>query len=155
MANYAKCPQFPKPKKGSNNTNSKNTYSNVINSIVRPNVSYASATKNKLSNNSHIPQQMATGNSGNSFGSIQPQANQVKIPSITTQIQSNNPNFNIINQTIQGIIQALSALTVQINNMSLAAPRKFNNNNNKNKTKEERKQQMYALVEAIFEHCDD
>ncbi|GFW65670.1 hypothetical protein TNCV_3845551 [Trichonephila clavipes] len=49
MANYAKCPQFPKPKKGSNNTNSKNTYSNVINSIVRPNVSYASAAKSKLS----------------------------------------------------------------------------------------------------------
>ncbi|GFX08954.1 hypothetical protein TNCV_4165331 [Trichonephila clavipes] len=82
---------------------------------------------------------MATGNSGNSFGSIQTQANQVKIPQITTQSHSNNPNFNIINQTIQGIIQALSALTVQINNMSLAAPRKFNNNNNKNKTKEEKK----------------
>ncbi|GFX66173.1 hypothetical protein TNCV_738341 [Trichonephila clavipes] len=100
---------------------------------------------------------MATGNSGISFGSIQSQANQVKIPPITTQSQTNNPNFNIINQTIQGIIQALSALTVQINNMSLVAPlpRKFNTNNNKNKTKEERKQQMYALVEAIFEHCDD
>ncbi|GFT96330.1 hypothetical protein TNCV_2081851 [Trichonephila clavipes] len=122
MANYAKCPQFPKPKKGSSNTNSKNTYSNVINSIVRPNVSYASVTKNKPSNNSHIPQQRAKGNSGNSFGSIQPQANQVKIPPITTQSQTNNPNFNIINQTIQGIIQALSALTVQINNMSLVAP---------------------------------
>ncbi|GFT14536.1 hypothetical protein TNCV_4433501, partial [Trichonephila clavipes] len=76
MANYAKCPQFPKPKKGANNSNSKNTYSNVVNSIVRPNVSYANATKNKTTINSHTPQQMATGNSGNSIGSLQSQANQ-------------------------------------------------------------------------------
>ncbi|GFY56215.1 hypothetical protein TNIN_51311 [Trichonephila inaurata madagascariensis] len=34
MANYAKCPLYPKPKKGSTNNN----YTNVINSIVRPNV---------------------------------------------------------------------------------------------------------------------
>ncbi|GFY34570.1 hypothetical protein TNCV_3095521 [Trichonephila clavipes] len=75
-------------------------------------------------------------------------------PSPITQNQSNNPNVNLINQSIQGIIQALTALTVQINNMNFATPsRQFNNS--KNKSKEARKQQMYALVEAIFENCDD
>ncbi|GFX37780.1 nucleic-acid-binding protein from transposon X-element [Trichonephila clavipes] len=152
--NYAKYPQFPKPKKGANNSNFKNTYSNVVNSIVRPNVSYANATKNKTTINSHSPQQMATGNSGNSIGSLQSQANQVRIPPPLTQNQSNNPNINLMNQSIQGIIQALTSLTVQINNMSFAtSSRQFNNR--KNKSKEARKQQMYALVEVIFEHCDD
>ncbi|GFU73174.1 hypothetical protein TNCV_4117951 [Trichonephila clavipes] len=103
-------------------TNTKNTYSNVVNSIVRPNVSYASVTKNKTTNHSHIPQQMATDNSENSFVSLQPQANQVKIPPTITQSQSNNPNLNLINRTIQGIIQALSALTVQIKNMNFVDP---------------------------------
>ncbi|GFT42787.1 hypothetical protein TNCV_2508301 [Trichonephila clavipes] len=94
------------------------------------------------------------GNSGNSIGSLQSQTNQVRVPPPITQNQSNNPNVNLINQSIQGIIQALTALPVQINNMNFATPsRQFNNN--KNKSKKARKQQMYALVEAIFEHCDD
>ncbi|GFT35145.1 hypothetical protein TNCV_352781 [Trichonephila clavipes] len=50
MANYAKCPLYPKPGNGSN-TNSKNDYSSLVNSIIRPNVYYAQATNNITSNN--------------------------------------------------------------------------------------------------------
>ncbi|GFT20367.1 uncharacterized protein TNCV_4963941 [Trichonephila clavipes] len=141
MATYAKCPQFPKPKKETNNSAFKNTYTNVVNSIVRPNVSYANSTQNKTNFNSHTPQQMVAGNSGNSVRSLQSQANRVSIPPPITQNQSNNPNLNIINQYIQGIIQALTALTVQINNMNFAAP-SHQFKNSKNKSKEARKQQI-------------
>ncbi|GFV67780.1 hypothetical protein TNCV_783801 [Trichonephila clavipes] len=38
MANYSKCPLFPKPRKGKQ---IKNNYTTVVDSIVRPNTSYA------------------------------------------------------------------------------------------------------------------
>ncbi|GFX57714.1 putative RNA-directed DNA polymerase from transposon X-element [Trichonephila clavipes] len=63
----------------------------------------------------------------------------------TTQNQSNNPNVNLINQSIQGITQALTALTVQINNMNFVTPSR-QINNRKNKSKEARKQQMYITM---------
>ncbi|GFX91421.1 hypothetical protein TNCV_3545041 [Trichonephila clavipes] len=56
MANYKGCPSFPKPPKGAA-LNNRNSYTNIYNSIVRPNVSYAQAANgaNNLRNN----QQMA------------------------------------------------------------------------------------------------
>ncbi|GFS85354.1 nucleic-acid-binding protein from transposon X-element [Trichonephila clavipes] len=54
MANYAKCPLYPKQKKITP-TNTKNDYTSVVNSLVRPNVSYAQATNNSTSNSN--PQQ--------------------------------------------------------------------------------------------------
>ncbi|GFT28705.1 hypothetical protein TNCV_4832611 [Trichonephila clavipes] len=56
MANYKGCPSFPKPPKGAA-LNNRNSYTNIYNSIVRPNVSYAQAANgaNHLRNN----QQMA------------------------------------------------------------------------------------------------
>ncbi|GFX44768.1 nucleic-acid-binding protein from transposon X-element [Trichonephila clavipes] len=41
MANYSKCPLFPKPRKGKQ---IKNNYTTVVDSIVRPNTSYAQVT---------------------------------------------------------------------------------------------------------------
>ncbi|GFS85343.1 PRE_C2HC domain-containing protein [Trichonephila clavipes] len=41
MANYFKCPLYPKPRKS---TSTKNNYTSVVESIVRPNLSYAQAT---------------------------------------------------------------------------------------------------------------
>ncbi|GFX28888.1 putative RNA-directed DNA polymerase from transposon X-element [Trichonephila clavipes] len=54
MANYSKCPLFPKPRKG---TALKTNYTNTVNSIVRPNTSYAQITKNSL--HSANPQHMS------------------------------------------------------------------------------------------------
>ncbi|GFT84405.1 nucleic-acid-binding protein from transposon X-element [Trichonephila clavipes] len=116
MANYAKCPLYPKPKKGAPTKN--NNYTSVINSIVRPNLSYANATK--TTTNSNRNQQMATRISGSSVPP-QVQTNQVNVqpPQITPiQVTNDNPNVNLIAQTLQSVIQALTTLTVQINNMN-------------------------------------
>ncbi|GFT59829.1 nucleic-acid-binding protein from transposon X-element [Trichonephila clavipes] len=42
MANWRGCPCFPKPPKGTA-LNNRNSYTNIYNSIIRPNVSYAQA----------------------------------------------------------------------------------------------------------------
>ncbi|GFW43974.1 uncharacterized protein TNCV_2554151 [Trichonephila clavipes] len=51
MANWHGCPCFPKPPKGAAKTN-RNTYTNLYNSFVRPNFSYAQVTNNTPRNNS-------------------------------------------------------------------------------------------------------
>ncbi|GFU21122.1 nucleic-acid-binding protein from transposon X-element [Trichonephila clavipes] len=56
MANYSKCPLFPKPRKG---TTTRNNYSSVVDSIVRPNTTYAQVTNNKKPDQHKITQQMA------------------------------------------------------------------------------------------------
>ncbi|GFV00826.1 nucleic-acid-binding protein from transposon X-element [Trichonephila clavipes] len=154
MANYAKCPLYPKPKKGAPTKNN-NNYTSVINSIVRPNVSYASATK--ATTNTNRNQQMATRTGGSSSVPPQVQTNQVKAqtPQITPiQINNENPIVNLISQTLQSVIQALTTLTAQISNMNFAPP-SVHNKPSKNKTNEAKKQEMYALVDAIFKHYDD
>ncbi|GFY74148.1 hypothetical protein TNIN_60591 [Trichonephila inaurata madagascariensis] len=110
--NYVRPPIMLKPKKGSTNNN----YTNVINSIVRPNVSYANATKNQNATNSNSKniQQMATRSSGISAVASQTQAkNSTVIPPQNNVNVSNNqnPNANLITQSLQGIISALTALT--------------------------------------------
>ncbi|GFX50388.1 uncharacterized protein TNCV_339231 [Trichonephila clavipes] len=57
MANYSKRPLFLKPRKGTNN---KTNYSNVVNSLVRSNISYARVThdgQTQAPTNSTAPQQ--------------------------------------------------------------------------------------------------
>ncbi|GFY21941.1 nucleic-acid-binding protein from transposon X-element [Trichonephila clavipes] len=55
MANWRGCPCFPKPPKGTA-LNNRNSYTNVYNSIIRPNVSYAQAANpNKISTNFNSP----------------------------------------------------------------------------------------------------
>ncbi|GFS88756.1 nucleic-acid-binding protein from transposon X-element [Trichonephila clavipes] len=145
MANYAKCPLYPKPKKGAPTKN--NNYTSIINSIVRPNSTYANATK--TTTNSNRNQQMATRISGSSSVPPQVQTNQVNVltPQITPiQTANSNPNVNLIAQTLQSVIQALTTLTVQINNMNFTPP-SVHNKPNKNKTNEVKKQEMYALVD--------
>ncbi|GFV27005.1 hypothetical protein TNCV_4517861 [Trichonephila clavipes] len=72
-----KCPLFPKPHKGKQ---IKNNYTTVVDSIVRPNTSYAQEVTNPLKpNQPKISQQMA------------PRVNEA--PAISRQIQSNR-NFN-------------------------------------------------------------
>ncbi|GFX09283.1 nucleic-acid-binding protein from transposon X-element [Trichonephila clavipes] len=57
MANYRGCPSFPKPPKGAAKNN-RNSYTNIYNSLVRPNISYAQATTGAI--NSKNTPQMAT-----------------------------------------------------------------------------------------------
>ncbi|GFU93866.1 hypothetical protein TNCV_1660901 [Trichonephila clavipes] len=89
-ANYSKCPLFPKPRKG---TDLKTNYTNTVNSIVRPNTSYAQIAKNTL--HSANPQQMAppdtnTANiSQHSALEITPPAH---IPTATTMLKLNHAN---------------------------------------------------------------
>ncbi|GFU83946.1 nucleic-acid-binding protein from transposon X-element [Trichonephila clavipes] len=58
MANWHGCPCFPKRPKGAAKTN-RNTYTNLYNSFVRPNFSYAQVTNNTPRNNVQNNQQMA------------------------------------------------------------------------------------------------
>ncbi|GFW03337.1 nucleic-acid-binding protein from transposon X-element [Trichonephila clavipes] len=150
MANYAKCPLFPKPKKTALSTN-KNDYTSIVNSLVRPNISYAQATHNNT-NNSNPQQQMAPPVKAAPVNKSQTQASR-ETPA--TQINNSNQNSNaaLITQTLQGIIQALTTLTVQIGNMN------FNNNppqsNKTKKSKQTKKRELCALIEAIYDEDDE
>ncbi|GFX76194.1 RNA-directed DNA polymerase from mobile element jockey [Trichonephila clavipes] len=57
MANYSKCPLFPKPRKGKFE---KPNYSSIVESIVRPNLTFAQAAKQaRVTTQATVPQQMA------------------------------------------------------------------------------------------------
>ncbi|GFX04871.1 PRE_C2HC domain-containing protein [Trichonephila clavipes] len=115
MANYSKCPLFPKPRKGTN------TKTNLIisNNFTRPNISYAQATQQT----SHIDtsQQMA--------------------PLVTTPIDTQTPKeiptpiilptqssntqtdyLSLITQTLQQTIHALSTLVQHISQLTSPQP---------------------------------
>ncbi|GFW56125.1 putative RNA-directed DNA polymerase from transposon X-element [Trichonephila clavipes] len=150
MANYAGCPLYPKPKKSTNTPNN-NNYTAVVNSLVRPNISYAQATNNS-STNSNPQQQMAPPTKAAPVNKSQTQASR---ESTAPQIINSNQNTNaaLITQTLQGIIQALSTLTTQISNMN------FTNNtpqtNKPKKSKNLKKRELCALIEAIYDDDDE
>ncbi|GFY78939.1 hypothetical protein TNIN_338161 [Trichonephila inaurata madagascariensis] len=79
MANYTKCPLYPKPRKGTPNT-TKNNYSTVVNSIIRPNVSYAQAATNQNTSISKNKQQMAPQGRANPAIQTQTQASREATP---------------------------------------------------------------------------
>ncbi|GFV46528.1 hypothetical protein TNCV_3234151 [Trichonephila clavipes] len=87
MANYSKCPLFPKPRKGSK-TNT-NNFSTVVDSIIRPNSTYAQATANKNTVANKNAQRITTLKRRNPATSQQNQANRIIVtPPI---IQNFNP----------------------------------------------------------------
>ncbi|GFX11750.1 hypothetical protein TNCV_4340951 [Trichonephila clavipes] len=149
MANYAKCPLYPKQKKVSP-TNTKNDYTSIVNSLVRPNISYAQATNNNTSN-SNPQQQMAPPVKATPATKTQTQDNRVSPPQQANPIQ--NSNVALITQTLQGIIQALTTLTAQISNMN------FNNNTPQNtkpkKSKNIKKRELCVLIDAIYQDDDE
>ncbi|GFW16432.1 probable RNA-directed DNA polymerase from transposon BS [Trichonephila clavipes] len=87
MANYRGCPSFPKPLKGAAKTN-RNFYTNIYNSLVRPNISYAQATTGAI-NEKNTPQ-MATREPG---FSAQTEAKKPNPPS-NRYNHNHFPNFN-------------------------------------------------------------
>ncbi|GFX67188.1 hypothetical protein TNCV_2185351 [Trichonephila clavipes] len=117
MANYSKCPLYPKPRKGAS---IKPNYTSIVNSLVRPNVSFAQATaqqeRSKIT--APTPQQMAPRNG--QVPSTIPTQTQAATTHITKQTNTNNAKsecMGLITQTLSQTIQALSLLVQQINSI--------------------------------------
>ncbi|GFW55344.1 nucleic-acid-binding protein from transposon X-element [Trichonephila clavipes] len=53
MANWQGCPCYPKPSMGATTHKNKNTFTNIFNSIVRPNTTYAQVTSTKQNTNNY------------------------------------------------------------------------------------------------------
>ncbi|GFU84324.1 hypothetical protein TNCV_1252171 [Trichonephila clavipes] len=120
MANYSKCPLYPKPHKGTNTT--PNNYDTALDNLIRPNTSFAQAVS-KSTNNSRNPQQMAAPSNARRNPAIfsQKQTNQIVTPTPTTNNATNENNSPqaLILQTLQQTIQALTLLTQQVSTLNL------------------------------------
>ncbi|GFX64563.1 hypothetical protein TNCV_2811881 [Trichonephila clavipes] len=120
MANYSKCPLFPKPRKGKT---IKNNYTTVVDSIVRPNITYAQATNNKKSDQYKNTQQMAPRVNDAPAISSQNQTNRsFNKPPATQEFNliENSPQFAIV-QTLQQTMHTLAILTQQIASLNFNA----------------------------------
>ncbi|GFV30159.1 nucleic-acid-binding protein from transposon X-element [Trichonephila clavipes] len=111
MANYSKCPLFPKPRKGTNIKSNPLLSSNFI----RPNISYAQVTQQ--TNHSDTTLQMAP------LVTAQidtPITKEIPTPTIVpTQIPNTQTDcLNLITQTLQQTIHALSTLVEHIRMMT-------------------------------------
>ncbi|GFT01563.1 hypothetical protein TNCV_270531 [Trichonephila clavipes] len=82
MANFSGCPKFPKPRKGTQVNNK--TYTNTVNSIVRPEISYSQAASTSNSKNT---QQMAPHN--NFTDNVRPENFNTNIDSFVTSTLEN------------------------------------------------------------------
>ncbi|GFX42629.1 nucleic-acid-binding protein from transposon X-element [Trichonephila clavipes] len=163
MANWRGCPCFPKPPKGTA-LNNRNSYTNVYNSIIRPNVSYAQAANpNKTSTNfnSQNKQPMAPKgpvNSAQIEANRNPSANNRSIPNFNNKSNNNfngyNFNGNIFNNnnfnlqaTLQMTMQCLCQLSQFTQAIATSNPN-FMNNFNQVQRANNNPNQMYALLEA-------
>ncbi|GFX29477.1 hypothetical protein TNCV_4498721 [Trichonephila clavipes] len=118
IANYSKCPLYPKPRKGAI---VKPNYSHVINSLVRPNTSFAQAAQQTqatvkpsapLKMTPYVGQVPIT-------NQTQTQAIRMQIPPQPQPINTNNDCMSLITQTLNLTIQALSVLVQQISTINL------------------------------------
>ncbi|GFT35299.1 nucleic-acid-binding protein from transposon X-element [Trichonephila clavipes] len=153
MANYSKCPLYPKPRKGAS---IKPNYTSIVNSLVRPNVSFAQAAaqqeRSKIT--SPTPQQMAPRNG--QVPSTIPTQTQAATTHITKQTNTNNAKsecMGLITQTLSQTIQALSLLVQQINSIDFSSNTPQPSSTNKHKT--QRKKEIRALVEALLDDYDE
>ncbi|GFT36677.1 RNA-directed DNA polymerase from mobile element jockey [Trichonephila clavipes] len=118
MANWHGCPCFPKPPKGAAKTN-KNTYTNLYNSFLRPNLSYAQVTNHSSRNSSQNKQQMAprraeTSRQTEAVNIVPTIHNQKETaPPIINSNQIPSANPNLLNSSNNNDIKALLSTTVQ------------------------------------------
>ncbi|GFT83813.1 hypothetical protein TNCV_4857661 [Trichonephila clavipes] len=123
MANYSRCPLYPKPRKGTNIT--PNNYATALDNLIRPNTSFAQAVT-KSTNNSRNPQQMAAPSNTRRNPAISlsetNQSNCNSNPTNNNITNENNSPQNIILQTLQQTIQALTLLTQQVSNLNFNNP---------------------------------
>ncbi|GFY22990.1 nucleic-acid-binding protein from transposon X-element [Trichonephila clavipes] len=118
MANYSKCPLYPKPRKGAV---VKPNYSNVINSLVRPNTSFAQAAQQTQATVKPSAPQKMTPYVGlvPITNQTQTQAIRMQIPPQPLPINTNNDCMSLITQTLNQTIQELSVLVQQISTINL------------------------------------
>ncbi|GFW38670.1 nucleic-acid-binding protein from transposon X-element [Trichonephila clavipes] len=153
MANYSKCPLYPKPRKGAT---IKPNYTTIVNSLVRPNVSFAQAAAQQENNKNTAPtpQQMAP-----RIGQVpttitaQTQAATTHIAKQQKTCNAKNECMGLITQTLTQTIQALSLLVQQINSIDFSSNTPQPSNANKNKS--QRKKEISALVEALLDDYDE
>ncbi|GFU31651.1 nucleic-acid-binding protein from transposon X-element [Trichonephila clavipes] len=111
MANYSKCPLFPKPRKGANI----NSNSILTNNFIRPNISYAQVTqKTNQSDTTHQMAPLVTAPIDT------PTIKKIPTPTIvSTQIPNTQTDcLNLITQTLQQTIHALATLVQNISLMT-------------------------------------
>ncbi|GFW56122.1 nucleic-acid-binding protein from transposon X-element [Trichonephila clavipes] len=111
MANYSKCPLYPKPRKGANI----NSNSILTNNFIRPNISYAQVTqKTNQSDTTHQMAPLVTAPIGT------PTIKEIPTPTIVpTQIPNTQTDcLNLITQTLQQTIHALATLVQNISLMT-------------------------------------
>ncbi|GFV83720.1 nucleic-acid-binding protein from transposon X-element [Trichonephila clavipes] len=114
MANYKGCPSFPKPPKGASKNN-RNSYTNIYNSLVRPNISYSQVTSGTV--NSKNTPQMATRGTGSS---AQTETNKPNPPNNrynnnhfpNFDHRNNNFNFNNMNNSNNFNVQTTLQMTM-------------------------------------------
>ncbi|GFX26152.1 probable RNA-directed DNA polymerase from transposon X-element [Trichonephila clavipes] len=119
MANYSKSPLFPKPRKGKFE---KPNYSTIVESIVRPNLTFAQAARQaRVATQAPVPQQMAP-RAGPVPATTQTQTQTARrqISPQPQPINTTNECLNLITQTLNQTIQSLSLLVQQITVMSSA-----------------------------------
>ncbi|GFU82431.1 nucleic-acid-binding protein from transposon X-element [Trichonephila clavipes] len=152
MANYSKCPLFPKPRKGKFE---KPNYSSIVESIVRPNLTFAQAAKqSRITTQATVPQQMAPRNVQFPATTLtQAQTAQRQIHPQPQPINTNNDCLNLITQTLNQTIQALSLLVQQIGVMTTA--QNTPNPATIKKSREELKKEMYALYLRVPPRSDN
>ncbi|GFY33770.1 probable RNA-directed DNA polymerase from transposon X-element [Trichonephila clavipes] len=157
MANWYGCPCFPKPPKGTAKVN-RNSYTNLYNSLIRPNFSYAQATSGKPAIKNKNPQQMVprrpeTSRQTENVVQTPPIINRnVNPQTSTTQATNQNQNVPIINTTTNNSdIKALLSTTVQclieLLNAMNTTPAIANNFDTVNSAQVDANQ-MYGLIEA-------
>ncbi|GFW81554.1 hypothetical protein TNCV_2882311 [Trichonephila clavipes] len=149
MANYSGCPKFPKPRKGTQEKT--NTYTNTVNSTVRPGTSYlqAASTSNLTTD--------GTTSQGNSCCFSNKPGQSIYLTDPPTINFNNNGTFdmNFITQTLQQTILALSMLTQHIGNVASIPPPLPPIKSKKAKNREQRKKELHAIFEALIDFDDD
>ncbi|GFW95600.1 probable RNA-directed DNA polymerase from transposon X-element [Trichonephila clavipes] len=154
MANWYGCPCFPKPPKGTAKVN-RNSYTNLYNSLIRPNLSYAQATTGKPATTNKKPQQMAPRRPETSRQT----ETVIQTPSIqnhnvnpqisTTQNTNLNLNAPITNNNsdIKALLSTTVQCLIQLLNAMNTTPAIANNFDTVNSAQADANQ-MYGLIEA-------
>ncbi|GFT37071.1 nucleic-acid-binding protein from transposon X-element [Trichonephila clavipes] len=157
MANWYGCPCFPKPPKVTAKIN-RNSYTNLYNSLIRPNLSYAQATSGKPTITNKNPQQMAprrpeTSRQTETVVQTPPIINRNVNPQ-TSSTRANNQNQNVpnINTTnnnsdIKALLSTTVQCLIQLLNAMNTTPAIANNFDTVSSAQADANQ-MYALIEG-------
>ncbi|GFV02204.1 nucleic-acid-binding protein from transposon X-element [Trichonephila clavipes] len=150
MANYSKCPLFPKPRKGTN------IKSNplISNNFIRPNISYAQVTQQTIHSDTTL--QMAP-----LVTAPIDTPTSKEIPTLTT-VPTQIPNtqtdcLNLITQTLQQTIHALSTLVQHISQLTSPQSVSVQSTPGPNKSTSKTpltKSQIIAQINNLLNHYD-